>query len=239
MLLNKSNLSVIDVAHKDPFQRAMHGIKINADGSTVASNEKVMLIISPVDESKVHFPNVGEQVGVGAGGIVLKLDHATEAMKNLPKSKNRYLQHVAFTKPSTVGNVAMTCITDGGRKRTTEDIPIQYPYPPWENTLKKVMQHGVQARACVNRKDLILLLKSIENACPDKGGDNPIYIEFGNGLLLRSENRNTGQRAIGLINAYKISDGGWLELSTWERKVFGILDTVKRVVRRIVKKGRD
>ena len=50
-IYHKSNLQVVNVASKDGFDRALNGVRFEPDGSTVAGNGKILMAVSPADES--------------------------------------------------------------------------------------------------------------------------------------------------------------------------------------------
>lgn len=234
-LFSKANLVVSQVASTDPFDRGLNGVKFDRDGSTVAGNTKMMLGVGPTDESRVHFPEVGERVEIPDDGLIMGVDVVNEALKNLPRDKRVSLQHVAMTQPRDYSKVEFTCVSASGRERRVADRPKREAYPDWKAVVRKVRGEN-PIKVCVNRKDLIELLKAIEAACPDKGGDNPVYMEIGSGIVLRSVNRDTGQHAVGAINAYR-TGGHWLEWDEWEKTVFqgGAQKHVKRKVKRLRK----
>ena len=212
MLLSKSNLSVVAVASRKEFDRGLNGVRIEPDGSTVAGNGKVLMAVSPVDGARIHFPEVGERASVGERGVVLRNDHVEEALHVIPNDKRVSLQHVALTKAKVSSQIEMTTMSTTGRVRSVADAPKNDVYPDWKAVMrlvrsggKEVAERGLKTgivRVCVNRKELIGLLKAMESACPDKGDENPVEIEIGRGVVLRCFNRDNGQRAIGALNAY-------------------------------------
>jgi len=149
------------------------------------------------------------------------LDLVDKAIKNLPKDKRASLQNVAMTVNRDSRKVELTT-TDLRHEQRVAGYPKNEPFPDWKGVLRKIRGEGEPSRLCLNRKDLMDLLSAMDEACPDKGGENPIYLEIhpeGRGLLLRCNNRETGQRAVGGVTAYKIGDH-WLPMDPWERRVF-------------------
>jgi len=225
-LYSKANLVVGSVASKDSFDRALNGVRFEPDGSTVAGNAKVLVAVEGVNPNGMAarvYPDVGERGSPGDNGVVLEVDHVDEALKNIPKDKRIELQHCAMTKGHDDASIVeLTTVSAGGRERRTADRPKRDPYPDWKGVVRKVRSTedgGEAIRVCVNRTDLIDLLKTIEAACPDKGKDCPVFLEIGQGIVARSVNRDTGQNAIGAINSYN-TRGQWLPESDWVRGVF-------------------
>lgn len=237
MLFSKANLTVKEVASQEPTAVGINCIHFNSDGSTVAANEKVMMAVGPVDPTKVHFPDVGEHTepkAFSSSGISIPLDLIEKVIKNIPKDKRVSLQHVAMTKDRDPRKVKFTT-TDMTHEQSVAGYPKPEPFPSWEGTFTRIRGEG-GVKICVNRKDLIDLLNALESACPDRGGDNPVFMEVnpeGKGIVLRCVNRETGQRAIGAMSCYN-TDGHWLPADLWERGVFAIVTkTIKKIIKKI------
>ena len=222
MLFSKSNLMVGKVASTNVADLGLNCIRLNSDGSTVAANGKVIMAVGPVDEKRTHFPDVGEQTTPGEKGVSVPLDLMEKVVKNLPRDKNPRTQTVAMTKPKDARKIELTT-TDMRHVQRVEGYPKQESFPDWKGVLRKVRSTNPQ-RVCLNRKDLIDLLAAMESACPDRGGENPVFLEInpdGTGMVVRCVNRETGQRAVGGITAYN-TGGHWLPSDEWEKKVFDV-----------------
>lgn len=233
--LSKANLMVAQVASGDPFDRGMNAVHVEANGATVATNGKVVMAVGPVREESLRFPEVGELATVPASGLQLPVDLVTEALKNLPKDDKRpALQHVALTAgPGTAGGrVEFTAVTAGGRERRVADFPKREPFIDWKSIARNAKAEG-EVRLCVNRQDLIDLLKALEAACPDRAGDNPVYLEVSpKGMLLRCQTRETGQHALGVMRGYETGEA-WLERDEWEGEVLGTGPAARKGPRRL------
>jgi hypothetical protein len=127
--------------------------------------------------------------------------------------------------------VELTC-TSIRQEQRVAGFPINEPFPDWAGYLRRMRGAGT-TRICVNRRDLIDLLRALEDACPDRGEVNQLFIEINennSGMVLRCLNRDNGQRAIGGLFAYN-TKGRWHPTDSWEQ---GVLDVqVKRPVRRL------
>jgi hypothetical protein len=252
MIFSRANLSVVAVASRDPFDKGLNGVRVEPDGSTVAGNRRMILAIGPVDSEGgegggVFFP-VGGRVGVGDEGVVLPVDLVSEALGDLPRGSRPELQYAAVTGRggdgvggagvgAGAGKVELTTVNAGGRERRVADYPKRERFPDWRAVVRGIRGgggDGVVARMVVNRKDLIALLGAMDEACPDKSGENLVWIELGRGMVLRSFNRETGQRAVGSITVSKVGAGteGWLPLDWWEEGVMGVVRKVVKVLRR-------
>jgi hypothetical protein len=235
MIFSKANLEARMVASTDEFDQGLHGLRVESDGSTVAGNGKMMLAVSPASRTRARVPDVGEEADVNASGLVLTLDHVDDVIKNMPKTKKPELQYSVMTKGhgSGGGRVELTTY-DMRRVKKIEDAPKPQRYPDWKSVLRKVAggpnaKEGEEVGICVNRADLIAILKAMEKTCPDKGDFNPVYITVGKGgggLLLRSVNYMTAQNVLGFVQAMPVRE--WLSWSTWERGLWGVVKKIRR-----------
>jgi hypothetical protein len=203
----------------------------------VASNGKMLMVVSPADESKVVFPETaGEQMGPGDDGLLMPVDVVDKILKNMAKEgKQRIsLNHVAMTRVPDPARVGFTCVDAKGDPTTVAALPKHDRYPDWKAIVNGIRGGGDGLRVCLNRNDLIELLKALERACPDRGDGNPVFLEFsseGRGVIARCMNYETGQHAIGALNAYRLKDGQWMEYSIWEKhNVFGM---IRRALKRL------
>lgn len=230
MIYSKANLLVLKVASKDQFDRGLNGVRFEPDGSTVASNGRVVMVVSPADENRAKFPEkVGDQMGPGDEGLVMTLEAVEKTVKGMSKDKRMGLQYIGMMKSKDPARVALTSVDERGNPSTYASLPKREKFPFWRKILR-----GLRGpiKICVNRKDLIDLLGAMEAACPDKGGVNPIFMEMepdGRGVLIRCLNHDTQQRAIGGVSRYD-TRGQWLSEDEWEQKLF---EKKRKAVRRI------
>lgn len=229
MIFSKANLSVGSVASRKDLDRALNCIRLNSDGSTVAANGKVIMAVGPVPAGKIYFPDVGaEQTAPPPQGIGVPLELLDKVMKNLPKEN----PNVALTKPKDERKMQLTITDNRGTEQHIAGSPKLEPFPLWQGILKKVKGEG-GTRVVLNRQTLLDALQALGEACPDKGGENAVYIEINpesTGMLLRCVNRESGQRAVAGVTAYKQTDGRWLPSDSWEQSVFDIKVAVKKKI---------
>lgn len=241
MLFSKANLMAASVASKKGFDRALHGVRFEPDGSTVGSNGKMLMVIAPADPTRVTFPDTaGEQMEPGDQGLVMPVDVVEKILKNLAKegAQRLSLYHVAMTRVPDPARVGFTCVDAKGDPTTVAALPKNDIYPDWKAIVNNIRGDGEGLRVCLNRSDMIELLKALEKACPDRGEANPVFLEFsreGRGVIARCINYDTGQHVIGALNAYKLKDGQWLEYSLWEK---GLFKLVKKILKKIPPKRR-
>lgn len=247
MLVSRANLVVVKVASKDAFERGLNGVKFEPDGSTVAGNGKVMVAVGPASPARAHFPERAADPKPIPAGLVMPVESVERAIRNLPKDKRTALQHAMLCKVTDPNKVGFTSVDAAGDTTTNASKPKEDGYPDWRATVRAVMGSGVRGdgppkeplRVCLNRSDLVDMLRTLGDACPDKGGSNPIFVEVsrdGRGLVVRAKNLDTGQHAIGAIAAYNTGDK-WMEKDGWEGQVMG-QPNIQKVVRRPVVKRR-
>lgn len=234
-LLSKVNMQTVAVVSGDNFDRGLCGVRIEPDGSTVASNGRMIMAVSPSPQN-VPFSDVGERQPIPPQGIVLEAEHVKEALRNLPKDTKGRGQFAALVRPTAggAGKVGLATVGLDGTERVVRKKVRTDGYPDWKKSLQKAYNGGrtkdpmtgedrKQVRCCVNRKDLIDLLTAMDKACPDRGAEDPIFIEFGNGIVLRAGARDTGQHVIGSLNAYN-TRGEWLEYDAFEKETLGVYE---------------
>jgi hypothetical protein len=219
---------VSKVASKDGFDKGLHGVKFEADGSTVGSNGRVIMVVTPAERDRAKFPpEAGDEYEMGSEGLLMPIEAVDKAVKNISRDKRMAYQYVGLMEVKDVGRVGFTAIDEMGNPTTYAARPKREGYPEWRDML--VGLRG-DIKLCVNRRDLIDLLGAMEAACPAKGDVNPVFIELkgdGSGLMLRCVNYDTGQHAIGGIGKYD-TRGQWLEMNWWEKALFKIKKVVKR-----------
>lgn len=219
MLYSKANLKAAQMASGNPFDGALNGVYFDGDGATIASDGNGMIAIGPT-KAATHFPDVGQRGTPGLHGIVLKPDFVSEVETIIPKDKRVSLQHVAMTVGKDPSKTEFTTIDKTGRTRAIADWPKTERFPKWQNEVKRALQRkdGAEVvRVCVGRKTLLDVLKTIVDACPDSN-EAPIFLEIGDGVVLRTRNRETGQHVVGVVTAYN-TQGEWLARDEWETSI--------------------
>jgi len=240
VIYSQANLLAHLAASKDEHDRGLCGLRLEPDGSTVAGSASSFLAVSPADVGRAAVPpSVGELASVGDVGLVVRLDLVEDALRSMPKVKKPELLYAAFTRHRDVRRAEFTTY-DMRKEKRVSDLPKNDRYPDWREAFRKVLPAGTEGtRVVVNRRELQDLLRAIEKACPDKGDYNPLYLEVspeGKGIVLRAVNHMTGQRVLGVLRAFS-RGSGWLEMSGWEKSIFGkAVKLVRRAVKRVRRK---
>lgn len=236
MLLSKANLTAKELASGDEFDQGLNGLRIEPDGATVGGSRRGMMVVSPV-ERRVPLPTgVDEdETDVGEGGLVLELGHVEKICKAMPRDKRNELQHVALTSGKDTRKVEVACWDRTTAHRIASPAKMSRGYPDWRPAVTRVVPEpdtDNATRVCVDRRELIHALKALGDACPDKGDWSPVWLQASSaGVLLRAQNYMTGQTAMAVVLPHE-RVGGWLDWSTWERRIWGAVKTVKKRLRR-------
>jgi len=221
--ITRSNLAVAGVASSDQKEPALNRVHLDPDGSTVASNGSALLAVGPPDAERIAaFPSTDhEEPELPEDGIGVNLKTVADIKRNLPAEKRIALQQTAITRCDQ--EQIDLLMTDGTQAKILSTAPMRGKFPYWKQLISSARGRATKARICVNRRLLIKLLRALDEACPDRGNFTPVFLEIGDredALILRSQNYETRQRAVGLLVPTAIKDNGWLDESEWEQEVF-------------------
>jgi len=220
VLLSKANLAPIKVAGADKRDQVLHQLRVEADGTTVASDGSAILAVEPIDDRPAAMPDFKTETDVGEDGAGIPPEIVTEALRNIPKGNlGLELGFVAVTGYNEEDGTIELTATDLNKNLKVEGQLSRRRFSEWRPVLQRARK-ACKHRVCVDRKALIKLLQAMESACPNP--DNSAFIEFGesetDGFLVRSVGVETGQRAIGYMLPLDTGDE-WLKMNSWERKV--------------------
>jgi hypothetical protein len=193
---------------------SLHCVYVAEDGTTVAADGDKLFAVSPLNPAKVTLPP-GETLV--AGDVSLPLDAVRGAMKNLDKGKGP-LEFAALTRKDDL--IELTTWGMQGRNRTT-GLPVPRKFPRWKEIFARVLNRKVKARVCISRARLMDILKMMDKACPDKSGENLVFIEMGEEveeIVLRGINTKTKQVVLGIIKPLDLQ-GKWFPRTDWEDKI--------------------
>jgi len=229
MILNKSNLVIVDLVKVDVGVPVLNNIHVRKDGTSVASNGRAVVAVSPVgSEVKGKLPLEESRLKEGSEGITISAEFIREVLKNMPKDTmfGGLLEHCDIDRSGAVR------LNDGKRQRLLKGRLYDRDYVGFEEVFSRKRSGGV--RVVVNLKRLLLMLSVISKVCPDSSEETPVFLEFTeqNDIVVRAENRKTGQRVIGIAKSYKSVEGKWLKSNLWE-KLLGIVN--KRVSKKLKK----
>ena len=220
MILSKASLSVHKAAATKSGRRSLQNVKIEKDGSVVASDGELAVAIEPSNPDSVTMPIAqSAMVVLGDKGLVVPAPLLNKAAKNLSADKRLSLQHVAITRTADPGKIGFTMLDSTGSLSVVEGSPVPTDYPDWKKWFRRGSDED-RVKVCVNRRVLIDMLKVVDEASQ---ATSNVFIEIDKRrgvILARSINRTTGQRVIGACVAID-TQNQWLEPNAWEAQVFG------------------
>ena len=222
MFLGKSNLVAVEMASTNNTDGPMCGVKVEADGTTVATDGLGMIIVEPVREEAVQLTGLGELKRLARGGVVFAASVFKRALRNLPGGKASGgvgMQYAAITDRGD-DRLELTTAGMGQPEERVSDYPLVGEFMDWRGFVRRncASGSGVGMRVTVNRKLLIKLLTVMDKACPDPVGYDAVFIEVrdGRALMLKGVNYVSNQRVLGLVMPLKLEAGKWLPQSDWE-----------------------
>ncbi len=212
MILSKENLVIENVTGKDKNIPVLDNVHIEEDGTTVASNGKVVLIAQPVKSHISKNVPVQKFDGFLTEPVSLARDTVKDIIKNIPKDST-FGGALEYCTIQNEGGQVIVHTHDGkSGKRIVGKV---YPRP-YVDYKKIVKHHGnpknISNRMVFDSKRLTLLLVTLGKLSEEA----PIYSEFTkNGdVLLRTVNQSTGQRFLAIVAGVQ---GKWLEYNSYEK----------------------
>jgi DNA polymerase III sliding clamp (beta) subunit (PCNA family) len=215
MIYSRANFQAAAVTSKDKDVNVLSFLYFDKSGFTAGIDGKSMMVVEPPStEYQKHF--VIRDIHSGSFSIPAR--SVNEILKAIPRDVQYkgLLEQAAITKESD-DHVEFST-TDGLQTRAITTKKHRKNFPNIKEILKPVY-HKDKVKVCINRARLIKLLTALDKACPDSGGEQPVYLEISSDsgeVLLRTQNVRTGQVAIGLIGSY---EGEWLKKSKWEKEM--------------------
>ena len=128
MLLGRANLAIWDGTSEEKSRYSLNGIRVEADGTTVATDGAQLIAVAPCREDQFPVPHIG----IGGDGVILHRDDARAALASIPK---RAVPHapgadcIAVTQCN--GTVDLTAVSVHG-PTTTAAEPLEGPFPQYK-----------------------------------------------------------------------------------------------------------
>ncbi len=218
MILSKANLTAAEVAATSKDDARLNQLHVGEDGCTAASNGAVIMAVGPVGVGDAQsMPTLSDEVLPEKAFGIDPTDAAT-VRKALPKgSKSAGLGYAALTRDDEHA-VGLT-VVNLDQQHEVVSKKARAPFVPWKESLLLAKRKANQGRVCLTRKQLMKLLKAMDQASGDPEG--VVFIEFGgptDDVLLRSASVETGQHVVGMITAVDTKDH-WLKPDAWEKSI--------------------
>jgi len=212
MGINKNNLLIFEVASSNKLDSAYHVVRIEEDGTSVASNGRRVVCVSPVP-IKIKYPNNGK---VLFEPINLPIDLVKEVAKNIPKMKFEPDVHICKE---------VITISDKTFEKHFSVTESKTAFPSWRKVFFLIQTEPIIPLS-VNRKDLLQVIKTLEKVCPDKSGETEVEIYVNQkGLIIRAQNKETGQKTLSAIQASEIRVK---KLNKWEKEILNYKPKLKK-----------
>ena len=239
MILSKANLEIVRVTKDDKQQARLNTLHITEDGSTVASNGRAILAVSPVSEEREKQFPIKRNGDEREEDITLPAQFVKEILKNLPKDLmfKGVLEHCIIENIDD--DAVVVYVTDGKRTNSIKGQKHRQRYLSYGDVIgQAINDSSSRTRAVLNLKRLLTLLSTIDKVCPDSTGETPVYLEFtkDNDDIVRGYNRKTGQDIVAVMMSYKDYKDIKGKFHINEKWESGLIGTYKRVRRKKVKR---
>jgi len=145
IVISEAALNLHRVAAKERGRYALHGIKVEEDGTAMAADGRMLLAVGPVpdavaDQAETDCDFTHDQL---QEPVMVEADQLKEARKNLPNKKSsgsEWQRKIAELTMQDDGSVSIT--TSGQHDRTISGAPVEGQWPD----LNTILQGG-DARA--------------------------------------------------------------------------------------------
>ncbi len=221
MRITRANLAVAGAASTNKKEPDLNRVHLSPDGSTVASNGSMLLAVGPPDPKKTEgFPDVDHpEPPIPESGVGISISTVADIKRNLPTDKRMALQQAKITRCDSKVEILTT---DGVKDKKVATAPMRGTFPKWRKLVADAHRDADITSVVVNRRELMKMLKAIDEACPDRGEFAPVRLEIGKPgalLVLRSRNYETEQRVVGFVKPILVK-GKWHAETKWERELF-------------------
>lgn len=213
-IISKGSLAVEKVAGVDDGPCA-----VTSDGATAGTSRRAAMVVSPVGgdrrEAVARFlPEKPLKTGVVVSAKTMR---EADKLVGRDTTFKGLLEHCDITEDGSE-SVEITAV-DGQRVQSIRarrsgkrlDVPVLL-----SAMVRAVEEEGTRTFVA-NRKRLKAVLDALDRACPDSAGSSPVWVTIcaDGQVVLRGENRATGQRAWALMSAGKAAAEP--PLGEWER----------------------
>jgi len=217
MIVSKNALQVVNLTTADKSVPVLDTVRVESDGTVVASNRETTVCVSPVQ------PRVAEKLPLKSLSDVattMTSDTARETIKliGVDRKFGGLLEHVDISLDE--GNIQVS-MYDGKRTKAVQAKPYPKDYFDYQDLFQRVYDKPIKARVLLNRKRLKLLLDTIEKICMDGSDFAVLFAEFSEDgdMVVKAINRRTGQKVVGIVRGVKDADTLWIEADDWERRL--------------------
>lgn len=231
MIISKAALMAVRLSVVDKDIPLLRTMCIEADGTVVVSNGRVVLCVSPVPQAVRKNVPLGKLTGSSlgcVGSVLLSVETVEQIIKAIPRDTmfKGLLEHCDIT--AGTGNEMKVTTTDGKRSNA---MSVKRVLGKWVN-FKAVLRHALSdvrkysdpvepLRVILNRKRLSNLTDVVDKVLPYDGDFAPVFMEFTahGDVVFRGENELTGQKLIAVFKGVENVQNHWPNMNDWETKL--------------------
>lgn len=185
----------------DPKDPTLHQVRVEADGTTIASDGQVTVIVEPIMEQSDDAVSIPPNI-------------VKDVLRTVPTEPL-----LAFSILDRSKSMVEFKTMNGETVQTVYGHTERKPPIDWKAELK-ACKSSDSVRIAVNRKSLATLLTMMDKTCPDP--EKAAFLEVSeDGIIVRAESTKTGQRVIGCVKPLQ-TFGRTMEANLWERRLNGI-----------------
>ncbi len=212
MILTKANLAVAHVADEEHGRYSTGAMRIEKDGTTVATDGTVLVAMSPIPQnpSEVEASSISKK-RADVGILNIQSKEAIGLIRKIPTKKNPNKNIEVITKNTS----SITVNTPTGKALIPTDSE---NYPKWKKLLQVNRNDGMFLRMSLKKSSLLKMMKAIE-ASSDENDENVIHLEVNptrNGFLRLKTRKINGQELLGLQIGISQNEAQWGNPSKWE-----------------------
>lgn len=212
MKLDRKSLAVHHVAG-EKGRYAINGVLLETDGTTVATDGKMLLVIQPSKQDE------GKELVAPKEHFVIPLGFARDVHKAIPK-----------VHQSSGGKFDYATITEAKQDKLSlriqnvgvqlmETKPESGDYPKWKDLIPSIQKETM--RFCLGLEVLERLVKVLKEVLPKNNGRTTSSVEFlvegpKKAIGIRAQAGDGGRRMIGVLMPVT-HPGGPDELTDWEK----------------------
>ena len=215
MFISLTQLLSSKITRIDKKMPVLNNLHIEEDGTTVATNGRVIVCTSPVNDDMAKNIVIND---TGKENCTIPIETINEVIKNISKDTlfSGVLEHCNL---QVKDNKAFFTMTDAKQINTIEGNIYKHEYINYRKVVSQALKNRIFGnRIVLNGKRLLLLLDTINKMCPDSTNELPLFIEFThkNEIVIRTINATNGQKVLAVMSSYSDIENKWLEDDKWE-----------------------
>jgi hypothetical protein len=207
-----------------------HCVHLEPDGTTVATNGRVIIAVEPAGIKDDDDPSVGEPAEVPAGGVDVPADVVKEVLSKLPRSPQRPALGAALITEASKERVELTTTDLHRTRRVAFEPDPNRTFPDWHRMMIDPSKNEVGS-VTLSLEELGRIVKTLKAVCKNdvdvphvtlhvRGDDTSVVLDGGAG---------GGRRFVGVLAHVRVKHGA---ANAWQKRVM----SGKRIARKVRKK---